>query len=133
MAIGGRAMARVAAVRIRAPFMLGRDGDLDSLGRLVAGARSGRGCAVFVAGEPGIGKSRLVREVVAGAAAAGVVVLFGRGSAIGPMVPFRPIVEALLSLSRAGRVPGGEQLGPYRDILGRLVPRERRRVAGRAR
>ncbi len=109
-------------MRVRAPVMLGRDSELDGLAQAVDGARCGSGGAVFVVGEPGIGKSRFVREAVSGAAAAGAVVLRGRGSAIGPMVPFRPIVEALLTLFRAGRVPDRTELGPYREILARLVP-----------
>jgi len=109
-------------VRVRAPVMLGRDGEFAHLGRLIDGLSTAGGGAVFVVGEPGIGKSRFVREAVAAAATAGVVVLRGRGSAIGPMVPFRPLVEALLSLFRDGGVPDRAELGPYRDILARLVP-----------
>lgn len=106
-------------MRVRAPVLLGRGDERDHLRRVLDGARRGAGGAVFVVGEAGVGKSRLVREATVGTDA---VVLRGRGSAIGPMAPFRPIVEALLSVSRAGLVPGHDELGPYRDILGRLVP-----------
>ena len=48
--------------------------------------------------------------------------LRGRVGAIGTMVAFRPFTEALLSLIRRGEMPTPEGLGPYRQVLGRLVP-----------
>ncbi|ALG14688.1 hypothetical protein AOZ06_10690 [Kibdelosporangium phytohabitans] len=53
---------------------------------------------------------------------AGLRVLRGRGSTIGPIVPFRPLTEALLALYRSGHPPDDPALGPYRPILGRLIP-----------
>ncbi len=48
------------AARHGLPPMQGRDDELTTLTRLWARARAGHGAAVLVAGEPGIGKSRLV-------------------------------------------------------------------------
>jgi DNA-binding CsgD family transcriptional regulator len=48
--------------------------------------------------------------------------LRGRGSVIGPMVPFRSLTEALLSLSRDENPIDVAALGPYRPILARLIP-----------
>lgn len=64
------------------------------------GARSHHGSALFVTGVDGVGKSCLAAEVVALARAEGMVALSGRGSAIGPAVPFRPLAEALSPLAR---------------------------------
>lgn len=106
----------------RAPLVVGRDRELAVLNRAVADCRAARGTAVFVVGEPGIGKSRLTGETAGHAFAEGARVLRGRGSTIGPTVPFRPLAEALLSLFRSGRQPDEMELGPYRPVLGRLVP-----------
>ena len=38
------------------------------------------------------------------------------------MVPFRPLTEALLSLFRGGEPFDDNELGPYRPVLGRLIP-----------
>lgn len=73
-------------------------------------------------GEPGIGKSRLASESERLASAAGMVLLRGRGSSVGPTVPFRPFAEALMSLSRGGESPLLAELGAYRPILSRLIP-----------
>lgn len=92
------------------------------MSRAVANAHAAHGTSVFIIGEAGIGKSRLANETAGQAFASGARVLRGRGSTIGPTVPFRPIAEALLSLFRSGDPPDDKQLGPYRPVLGRLVP-----------
>ena len=102
--------------------VVGRGAELDQLTRALAGARQGRGAAVFLTGEAGIGKTRLAQEVARYAEDVGARVLRGRGSGIGPMVPFRPLTEALLGLARSGALPDDAQLGPYRAVLGRWIP-----------
>jgi hypothetical protein len=58
--------AQVAALPL-----IGRDGELAVLAGLVAEVVSGRGGVVLLEGEPGIGKSTLVRAALAGAASLG--------------------------------------------------------------
>lgn len=109
-------------MQARAPLVIGREAELQELERALTGAQEARGGAVFLIGEPGIGKSRLAAETAGRAYAAGMRVLRGRGSTIGPTVPFRPLAEALLSLFRTGDPPDVAELGPYRPVLGRLIP-----------
>jgi hypothetical protein len=52
----------------------------------------------------------------------GLTVLAGRAVAGGAPTPFRPFAEALTSAGRAGRLPASEELGPFRPLLGRLIP-----------
>jgi DNA-binding CsgD family transcriptional regulator len=77
---------------------------------------------VFLVGEAGIGKSRLAAEAVGAAFDSGMRVLRGRSSTTGPTVPFRPLTEALMSLFRSGEPIDDLALGPYRPVLGRLIP-----------
>ncbi|WP_427888080.1 helix-turn-helix transcriptional regulator [Kribbella sp. GL6] len=109
-------------MQTRSPTVVGRDREIESLHRLLAGARGGRGGAIFLVGEPGIGKSRLAATATTEALDTGMAMLRGRVGAIGTMVAFRPFTEALLSLIRRGEMPTTEGLGPYRQVLGRLVP-----------
>src|SRR6266567_5906961 len=109
-------------MRMRAPRLVGRDDEVGELDSILLAARKGQGSAVFVIGEPGIGKTRLAAEAISRAYGAEMVVLRGRGSTMGPAVPFRPLTEALLAVGRAGTIPGDGELGPYRSVLGRLVP-----------
>ncbi|MGW0882412.1 AAA family ATPase [Streptomyces sp. NPDC002671] len=109
-------------MRSHAPSLVGRDPQLGLLDRALADARQGRGGVVFLVGEAGVGKSRLAAEAVGGALGAGMRVLRGRSSTTGPAVPFRPLTEALMSLFRSGEPLDDSALGPYRPVLGRLIP-----------
>ena len=64
-------------------MLVGRDEEARQLRAALAAAEAGRGGAVFLTGEAGIGKSRLVRETVRAAAELGLTVLVGRAVAGG--------------------------------------------------
>src|SRR4051794_40301309 len=102
--------------------MIGRDGELRLMQSVLSAARDGHGGAVFLIGEAGIGKSRLAAAAADQAFAAGMTIMRGRGSSIGPMVPFRSLTEALMSLLRSRPAIDVSALGPYRPVLARLVP-----------
>jgi DNA-binding CsgD family transcriptional regulator/tetratricopeptide (TPR) repeat protein len=107
-------------LRLATPDIVGRDGELAFLRAALAETRHGRGSAVFVVGEPGLGKTRLVREVARVADAAGQTVL--RGRATSRSAQFRPLTEALSALLRHRGVPQTPELAPYLPALSRLVP-----------
>lgn len=109
-------------MQTRAPVVVGRDEELRVLERALGDARARRGGTVFLVGEAGIGKSRLARVAAGRAFDSGMRVLRGRGTTIGPIVPFRPLTEALLALFRGGEPFDESELGPYRPVLGRLIP-----------
>jgi tetratricopeptide (TPR) repeat protein len=81
---------------------------------------------VLVAGEPGIGKSRLAAEFARTAHAGGAAVLFGRCDE-GMGVPYQPFVEALGRDLRQAPQP---TLGRLAGELVRLVPEVGERVPG---
>ncbi|WP_367137523.1 AAA family ATPase [Saccharothrix sp. HUAS TT1] len=114
----------------RAPVVVGRDEELRVLDRVLTDAEDRRGRAVFLVGEAGIGKTRLARFAAGAAFDRGMRVLRGRGSTIGPIVPFRPLAEALMSLLRTGDGPDLRELGPYQPALGALVPELGRERSG---
>ncbi len=74
--------------------LVGRDSETATLVRLMTAAAGGRGSAVLVEGEPGIGKSALVRAAVA-EAAAGCQVFWGAGDELGQALPLLPLLEGL--------------------------------------
>ena len=108
--------------QVLCPVLVGRDEEARHLQAALAAAGAGHGGTALVTGEAGIGKSRLVREIVRAAAARGFVVLTGRAVSGGVPAPFRPFAEALVSAGRAGRLPDNAELDPFRPALGRLVP-----------
>jgi DNA-binding CsgD family transcriptional regulator len=75
--------------------LVGRDSELATLARLVKETAAGRGGSVLVEGEPGIGKSSLVREVLTEAADVGCQVFWGVGDELSQALPLLPLIEAL--------------------------------------
>ncbi|HEY2995878.1 MAG TPA: AAA family ATPase [Methylomirabilota bacterium] len=80
--------------------LIGRQAELGRLRAALTEAARGRGRLVLVTGETGVGKSRLVEEVVAEAGRRALRVLFGRCHETERVLPFRPWIDAF----RAGHV-----------------------------
>ncbi|HEX3921383.1 MAG TPA: AAA family ATPase [Streptosporangiaceae bacterium] len=75
--------------------LVGRDSELAVLTRLIRETASGHGRSLLIEGEPGIGKSTLVRAALAGAAEAGCQVFWGAGDELGQALPLLPLLEGL--------------------------------------
>ena len=96
--LGGAPSVPLALASDREP-LVGRDAELVLLRRALGAARAGQARVVAVAGEPGIGKTRIVDEVAAEAGAGGAVVVRGRADeesrAYGPWrAALRPLIAA---------------------------------------
>src|ERR1700756_5362560 len=108
--------------RISSPRFVGRVAELDVLQRALARASSGTGTAVLIAGEAGIGKSRLVSELAQRGRAREALVLIGECVELAEgELAFAPIISALRSVVADGRVLEGLE-GPMRSALGALWP-----------
>ena len=99
--------------------LVGRRAELTALRSAVDKAARGTGGAVFVLGEAGIGKSRLLAAAVERARAAGMAVLTGRAVAGGGA--YRAVAAALAEHLR-DRAPTDEGLRPFLPALRRLLP-----------
>ena len=108
------------------PVLIGREAELGVLTAALDKAEAGEGGVVFLAGEAGVGKSRLARELSAIAASRGFAVLTGRAAESAVPVPFRPVAEALMRAARGGLTADAPQLADYRPALGSLVPEWKR-------
>jgi DNA-binding XRE family transcriptional regulator len=102
---GGEGMPRTTA-------LVGRDSELAVLAGLMMEVAAGRGGAVLIEGEPGIGKSALVRAALA-EAGAGCQVFWGAGDELGQALPLLPLLEGLRV-----REPS---ITPRRDTIVRLL------------
>ena len=78
-----------------ADFLVGRDSEMALLTGLIREVARGRGGSVLIEGEPGIGKSALVRAAVAQAPQAGCQVFWGAGDELGRALPLLPFLDAL--------------------------------------
>jgi DNA-binding NarL/FixJ family response regulator len=77
------------------PITIGRDPHLAAVDRLLDQLIAGSGQTLLVAGEAGIGKSRLVAETKARAAERGVLVLQGQCFETDRSLPYAPFVDLL--------------------------------------
>ena len=127
-AAGGRPMDAESRVPLpallspqqRSPFV-GRERELVVLREAWRQARSGERRLVLVAGEPGIGKTRLTREFALEGHDTGTVL--HAGCQEDALLSYQPFVEALRHYARAsGRDPAQLALGPGTDELVRVIP-----------
>ena len=75
--------------------LFGRDSESAMLARLMKDVAGGRGCSVLIEGEPGIGKSALVRAALGEAVEAGCQVFWGAGDELGQALPLLPLLDGL--------------------------------------
>ena len=88
-----------APLRLTSTFpFVGRSAELNTLRTLMPSAEGEGQRVALLAGEPGSGKSRLVREFARAAASAGALVLYGACDAV--------VRIALRAVRRGARPPG---------------------------
>jgi len=118
----------VAAWRETVP-LVNRDAEFAFLEQCWQQAQLGEGAAILVSGEPGIGKSRLIRALVSSLKAAELHVLLFQGSPYYADSPLHPVIEYIeraagiaVSDSSERRLERLERLvGTLRDRLPNLV------------
>ena len=116
--LGGPLLPMPALLTRAGRIFVGRDDELERLGQRWKEATAGERRLALLAGEPGIGKTRLAIELAGAVRDSGGVVLAGRcDEDLG--VPYQPFVEALrhYAFNAAER-----RLGRYGGDLTRLVP-----------
>ena len=115
-------MLPVMHAALLATAVVGRTAELALLRRAVDDAAAGRGSVMLVTGEPGIGKSRLLREVHAWCTGRGTATLLGRAVDTSTACPFRPLAEALLAAQRSAPLADDPDTAPFAPALATLVP-----------
>jgi predicted ATPase len=104
---------------------VGRARELGELERVLDAAQARSGATVLIAGEAGIGKTRLAAEVARRARDAGFKVYLGRSiDLVGTELPFQPFVEALRPLGKPSQIDGqtpGSQLRVFEETLALLT------------
>lgn len=110
--------------RALAPAMFGRQAQIHELQEYLKQVQRGVGQVVLIAGEAGIGKTRLIREFVRGLhAIRGAEVIEGHCYDEQPAVPFGPFVELMRLLAQAYDTNTLAQfVGPGAGELARLLP-----------
>jgi len=111
------------ATRMTSSRLIGRDVELAELEAALADAADGRPSLAFVAGESGVGKSRLLAELSVRAIETGARVEAGDCVELGTEeLPYAPIVAVLRSLAREDDAVLGELAPAARAELATLLP-----------
>jgi class 3 adenylate cyclase len=111
------------AVSARCSDLVRRDAQLATLEDALLEARRGRGGLVVLAGEAGIGKTRLASELARQARRLGSAVLWGGCSEAELSLPYLPFVEAIGNYLAEEDVEAlGRRLGPAGRELSQLFP-----------
>lgn len=112
----------------KAQVFVGREEQLIQLRGRVGSAVDGNGSLVLIGGEPGVGKTALVRQVIGEAERRGALAVFGRCYESEGSVAYSPFVEMLeqaLSLMPADMIR--EDMADDAPEIARMVPELRRR------
>ncbi len=104
----------VAAVK---GLLVGRAAELARLARVLESAADGTAEVALVGGDAGIGKTRLVTELVAEARSRGFNVLVGQCAELGDTLPYLPLADAL-----RGAEPAVRDAAAAHPLLGQLLP-----------
>jgi DNA-binding CsgD family transcriptional regulator len=107
-------------VAMRCPVVVGRDVEMAALRTALTQAESGHGGVLVLAGEAGVGKSRLLSELAEMTRARGGLAVVGRAVVSDAATPFRPFGEALLQALRVRVLPvtgSGPWLAALHDVL----------------
>ena len=105
------------------PPLIGRNSQLQALRSALSETEQGSGCLVLVAGEPGIGKTRLLEELAAMAHARGDLIAWGRcwESPGSPYYwPWVQVIRAMMRELSEERVV--EWLGPVLAPVAEILP-----------
>jgi class 3 adenylate cyclase/tetratricopeptide (TPR) repeat protein len=122
------AIGRLSTAPARLTPFVERDAERASLRRLVDDALAGDGRLGLIAGEPGVGKSRLVAEIGEEAQARGMQVLTGRCVEMSGAPPYLPYVEIIELAISSPRSPLAlrRALGDVAPEIARIAPALRR-------
>ncbi len=105
------------------PVLVGREAALDTARAVVDAARGGAGGVLLVAGEAGIGKSRLLREIAREARDRGFVLLKGACFEADRAAPYAPLLDLVWEYARsASSAAAAHALAPAAAELVRTFP-----------
>jgi tetratricopeptide (TPR) repeat protein len=126
--VPARSRPQASAARGLTRFV-GRDTELQQLGRVLERAAVGHGQAVAVVGEAGVGKSRLAWEFARSHRTRGWLVLESGSVSYGKGTPYLPVIELLKAYCR---IQERDEPREIRErVAGKLLTLDRALLAGR--
>jgi class 3 adenylate cyclase/tetratricopeptide (TPR) repeat protein len=121
-AVASRTRFQVAATRGLSRFV-GRDAEIDQLRRALAQAGQGHGQIAAIIGEAGIGKSRLVHELIRSHRVHGWLILESGSVSYGRASPWLPVIDLLKAYFRIEE--RDDHRGMREKVTGKLLTLDR--------
>lgn len=100
-----QAMAALTSHLVVCPVVIGHTAELDAIRQWIDGVTGGRGQSLLLAGEAGVGKSRLAAEATRYAAERGFVLFQGNCFPQDSACPYAPLLDLLRARFTAGTLP----------------------------
>src|SRR4051812_8886545 len=120
---GARDTAQTMSSRVTSTTFVGRAAELAELRAALTEAVEGKPALAFIAGESGVGKTRLLIELERAAKQQGVRVIGGDCVELGEgELPYAPLVSALRPLARVDDPAFARLTAPARSALARILP-----------
>ena len=117
---GGPARTRLQAAAERGlTRFVGRDDEISQLRRALERVHSGQGEIVAIAGEAGVGKSRLVHEFVHSHSTTDWLVLESNAASYGRATPYLPVIELLRQYFKISQRDNTQSV--REKVLGKIV------------
>jgi hypothetical protein len=108
-------------IHVEDRLLVGRDRELTVLGGVISAALGGERAVLMLTGEPGIGKTRMLEELVTRIVAAGGIATWARTWEVGLTPPFFPWIQLLGALETPDdRAPALGSLEAHGDATVRL-------------
>ena len=102
--------------------LVARDEEMQAIVAALEAVPHGSGRMIFLAGEPGVGKTRLAQEVSVGARARGFLVVSGRCHEPYQTMPYHPFIEVLTAAYEAASPAIRDELPRSWPDVARLLP-----------
>jgi class 3 adenylate cyclase/predicted ATPase len=113
--------ADMARARRRDVPLVGRQSELDQIARIIGHVLEGHGQLLVISGEAGVGKSRLLKALIAMAREAGLQGFQGDCLSYGTQTPYLPWVDFLSAFFDLGSLDEMDTAGKVRRVQARII------------
>ncbi len=107
-------------------LFVGRTQYMNRLETILNEALNRKGGVIFITGETGIGKTKIMLELAGRARSLGFTILYGKAQSVSSYIPYQPFINAIRFYLQEQQLSNGERIsqifGAYAPQLAQFVP-----------